>query len=105
MRKMATIRKISKLVPIEGAEFIEVAEVDGWKVVVKKGEYEEGDLAVYCEIDSFVPSSIAPFLTAPDRFPKEYLGVKGERLKTRKLKQQISQGLILPLEVLWKYTK
>ena len=100
MRKMATIRKISKITPIEGAEFIEVAEVDGWRVVVKKGEYQENTLVVFCEIDSFVPSSIAPFLTASDRSPKEYLGVKGERLKSKKLRGVISQGLILPLYVI-----
>lgn len=100
MRKMATIRKISKIAPIEGAEFIEVAEVDGWRVVVKKGEYQENTLVIFCEIDSFVPNSIAPFLTPPDKFPKEYLGVKGERLKSKKLRGVLSQGLILPLNIL-----
>jgi len=100
MRKMASIRKISKIAPIEGAEFIEVAEVDGWRVVVKKGEYQENTLVIFCEIDSFVPNSIAPFLTPPDKFPKEYLGVKGERLKSKKLRGVLSQGLILPLNIL-----
>lgn len=97
MRKMATIRKISSISAIEGADNIELATVDGWNIVVKKGEYKEGDLAVYCEVDSFVPNNIAPFLTASDRFPKEYLGVKGERLKTKKLRGVISQGLLLPV--------
>lgn len=101
-RKMATIRKISKIVPIPDAEFIEVAEVDGWRVVVKKGEYNVGDLVVYCEIDSFIPNEIAPSLTPPDRFPKEYLGIKGEKLRTKKLKGALSQGLLLPLTVLGK---
>ncbi len=96
MRKMATIRKISSISAIEGADNIELATVDGWNVVVKKGEYKVGDLAVYCEIDSFIPNEIAPFLTPPNRFPKEYLGVKGERLKTKKIRSVISQGLLLP---------
>ena len=100
MRKMATIRKISKIASIEGAEFIEVAEVDGWRVVVNKGMYKENDLVVFCEIDSFVPTEIAPFLTASDSFPKEYLGVKGERLRSKKLRGILSQGLILPLNTL-----
>ena len=100
MRKMATIRKINKIVPIEGADSVELAQVDGWNVVVKKGEHQEGSLVVYCEIDSWIPNSIAPFLTAPDRFPKEYLGVKGERLRTKKIRGVISQGLILPLNTL-----
>lgn len=99
-RKMATIRKIGNISAIEGADNIELATVDGWNVVVKKGEYQVGNLAVYCEIDSFIPNEIAPFLTAPDRFPKEYLGVKGERLKTKKLRGIISQGLLLPVAIL-----
>ncbi len=100
MRKMATIRKVSEIKPIDGAEFVEVLVIDGWKVVSKKGEYSAGDLVVYCEVDSFIPNSIAPFLTAPDRFPKEYFGIKGERLKTKKIRGIISQGLVLPYNIL-----
>jgi len=55
MRKLATIQKIIALNPIPDAEFIEVASVLGWKVVVKKGEFQIGDLCVYCEIDSVLP--------------------------------------------------
>ena len=54
MRQLATIRKIEDLQPIEGADLIEVASIGGWKVVVKKGEYAVGDLAVYFEIDSWI---------------------------------------------------
>ena len=99
MRKMATIRKISAIESIPEADRICTYVVDGWKVVDSIGKYKVGDLVVYCEIDSFIPNSIAPFLTAPDRFPKEYLGVKGERLKTKKLRGVISQGLLLPTTI------
>lgn len=98
MRKMATIRKIDALRPIEGADAIECAIVGGWTVVTKKGEYTAGDLAVYCEIDSFIPTSIAPFLTRPGQYAKAFEGVEGERLRTVKLRGQLSQGLLLPLE-------
>ena len=97
MRKMATIRKIDSLRPIEGADAIECAIVGGWTVVVKKGEYTAGDLAVYCEIDSFIPNAIAPFLTKPENYPKVFEGVEGERLRTMKLRGQLSQGLLLPI--------
>lgn len=97
MRKMATVRKIGDIQPIPGADAIEVATVDGWKVVVKKGEFKVDQLVIFCEIDSWIPNDVAPFLTKPDRFPKEYLGVPGERLKTVRLRSQISQGLVLPL--------
>lgn len=96
MRKLATIRRIDAIRPIEGADSIECAVVGGWTVVVKKGEYKIGDLAVYCEIDSWVPHKLAPFLSKGQE-PREYNGVKGERLRTVKLRGQLSQGLLLPL--------
>jgi RNA ligase (TIGR02306 family) len=97
MRKMATIRKIDSLLPIVGADAIECAVVGGWTCVVKKGEYTAGDLAVYCEIDSFIPTAIAPFLTKPGHYAKTYEGVEGERLRTMRLRGQLSQGLLLPM--------
>ena len=103
MRKMATIRKIDALRPIEGADAIECAIVGGWTCVVKKGEYVAGDLAVYCEIDSFIPTAIAPFLTKPGHYAKTFEGVEGERLRTVKLRGQLSQGLLLPMHVLTNY--
>ncbi|HET8688318.1 MAG TPA: RNA ligase (ATP) [Methanosarcina sp.] len=98
-RALATIRVIDAIDPIEGADAIEVATVGGWKVVVKKGEYKAGDQAVYLEIDSWVPHHVAEFLSKGQE-PREYNGVKGERLKTVKLRGQVSQGLLLPLGVL-----
>jgi RNA ligase (TIGR02306 family) len=95
MRKLASIRKIADIRPIPDADAIEVAVVDGWKVVVKKGEYSVCDFAVYIEIDSWVPTELAPFLSKGQE-PREYNGVKGERLRTVKLRGQVSQGLLLP---------
>ncbi len=97
-RKLATIRVISQLKPIKDADLIEVAVIDGWEVVIKKGEFNVGDLCVYFEIDSWIPHELAPFLSK-GKEPREYKSVKGERLKTIKLKGQISQGLVLPVEI------
>ena len=94
MRKMASIRVIDKIEPIEGADAIETAVIGGWKVVVKKGEFAVGDLAVYLEIDSWVPTELAPFLSK-GKESREFEGVKGERLRTVKLRGQLSQGLLL----------
>lgn len=98
-RKMARVVKIDAISPIEGADAIEVATIGGWKVVVKKGEFEVNSLACYAEVDSWIPHSIAPFLTKPGQFPKVYNEVEGQRLRTIKLRGQISQGLLLPLDV------
>jgi RNA ligase (TIGR02306 family) len=67
--------------------------------VVKKDEFKAGDLAVYCEIDSWIPHEVAPFLSKGN-FPRVYNEVKGERLRTVKLRGQLSQGLLLPLSTL-----
>lgn len=97
IRKLASIAEITYIKPIEGADAIECAIVNGgWPVVVKKGEYNVGDVAIYLEIDSWVPHELAPFLSKGQE-PREYNGVKGERLKTVKLRGQISQGLLLPV--------
>ena len=97
MRKLASIRRIADIQPIEGADAIVVATIDGWKVVVKKGEFKVGDLAIYLEIDSWVPHELAPFLSKGHE-PRDYNGVKGERLRTIKLRGQVSQGLLLSLD-------
>ena len=47
MRKLASVQKIGKITPIEGADRIELVHVLGWQVVAKKGEFKEGDYCVY----------------------------------------------------------
>lgn len=96
MRKLASIRRVDGLRPIEGADLIECAVVGGWEVVVKKGEFAVGNLATYFEVDSWIPYELAPFLSK-EKEPREYEGVKGERLKTVRLRKQLSQGLLLPI--------
>lgn len=100
MRQLATIRTIDNLQPIEGADFIETAVIGGWNVVVKKGEHYVGERVCYLEIDSWVPEHLAPFLGNGGSPAREYEGVVGFRLKSKKLRGVVSQGLILPLSVI-----
>ena len=95
-RKLATVRKISEIKPIEGADNIEMARIDGWECVVKKGEFKPGDLGMYFEIDSFVDTS-KPAFAFLEKNAKEWNGKRGAIIRTMKLKGQISQGLLLPL--------
>lgn len=90
MRKLASIQKIKALDPIEGADAIEKATVLGWQLVVKKGEFQVGDLIVYCEIDSLMP----------EKPEFEFLKARGMRIRTVRLRGQISQGICFPLSVL-----
>jgi RNA ligase (TIGR02306 family) len=96
-RKLVTHRVIKDIIPIEGADLIELAIVDGWQCVVKKGEFKVGDTGVYFEVDSFLP--IKPeyeFLRKGGYKVVEGLG-EGFRIRTIKLKGKLSQGLLLPL--------
>jgi len=98
-RKLASIQVIDELNPIEGADLIEVATVKGWKLVTKKGEYSVGDKAIYCEIDSFLPIKEEFEFLRKSSF-KKMGDLEGFRLKTIKLRGQISQGLLLPISTL-----
>lgn len=99
MRKLATVRTISDIRSIPGADRIELAVVDGWKCVIKKGEFAVGDCVVYCEIDSFLPVRQEFEFLRSSSFKK--MGDReGFRLRTVKLRGQISQGLLLSTAVL-----
>jgi RNA ligase (TIGR02306 family) len=90
MRTLASIQRIKALAPIAGADAIEKATVLGWQLVVKKGEFQVGDLAVYCEIDCLMP----------DRPEFEFLKARGMRIRTIRLRGEISQGICFPLRIL-----
>jgi len=96
-RKLAYIARIEEVIAIEGADRIVQYRIGGWRVIDQKDKYAVGDLVVYCECDSWMPNTIAPFLTKADKYPKNYKGIDGERLKTIKLKGALSQGLLLPI--------
>jgi len=96
MRKLASIRVINEIVPIEGADKIVLAKIDGWQTVVKKGEFKPGDKCVYFEIDSLLPIRPEFDFLRKCCYVKNDL-MEGYRLKTVRLRGQISQGLALPL--------
>ena len=105
MRKMVTVRVVDKLELIEGADLIELAHIDGWQCVVKKGEFQVGDKGFYFEIDSVVPTEDPRFafldnkakhqILTNDNF--ERIEFRGFKIKTMKMKGVLSQGLLLPL--------
>lgn len=98
-RKLVTIRTIDEVNPIEGADTIEVVTIGGWKVVTKKDEFKAGSLCVYFEIDSFLPTGNPAWQFLVDKQSRTFEGVVGHRLRTVKLRGQVSQGFVLPLQV------
>ena len=96
MRKLATIREIIEIRPIDGADFIESARVDGWWCVVKKGEFKLNDKVLYCEVDSFLPLDERYEFLRKSSY-KKMLDDEGYRLRSSKFRNCLSQGLLLPL--------
>jgi RNA ligase (TIGR02306 family) len=97
MRKLARIVKVDNIIKHPNADTLDILTIGGWKVVAKSGLHQENDHVIYLEIDSFVPTSLAPFLTKEGKQPKEFEGVKGEVLKSIRLRGQISQGMVIPI--------
>lgn len=96
-RALASIRTVSSVQPIPNSDFLELATVDGWQCVVSKGEFTSGDLCCYIEIDSFLPiCDEFEFLRKACHRTVEGLG-EGFRIRTIKLRGQLSQGLAMPL--------
>lgn len=99
MRKLASIQQVAEIRSIPGADRICQYRINGWWVIDQVGKYTVGDYIIYCEIDSWIPTELAAFLSK-GKEPREFEGIKGERLKTIRLKGQLSQGLLLPLHLI-----
>lgn len=89
-RPLATIVRIQNILPIKGADRIVIAQINGWNCIVKKDEFKIGELAIYFCIDSI------PDFTDPNMKFLVDMGIK--RIKTIKMRDTISQGLLGPLK-------
>lgn len=89
-RALAYTAKITEINNIEGADNIQQGKVNGWPIIIKKGEFNEGDIGVFFEIDSRVPENNPVF---------EFLAPKKFKIKTMKLNKfgVFSQGLLMPI--------
>jgi RNA ligase (TIGR02306 family) len=92
---------VLEILPIKGADVIELVKINGWQCVTKKNEFKIGELGVFLEIDSIPPDEpLFSFLWTPKN-----VGSKSEsftrpdkfRIRTMKLRGVLSQGLFLPL--------
>lgn len=92
IRELAYTVLIDSIEPIEGSDNCEAAVVGGWRIMVRKGTFKMGDIAIYFEIDSKVP-----------QLPEfEFLAKKHYTIKTQKYTfggkgNFISQGLLMSL--------
>lgn len=100
-RSLARVVLIDQLLPIEGADRIELALIGGWQVVVQKGLYEPAlTKAVYFEVDSLLDTERPYFAETANWSSKLLHNIDGRthaRVKTMKLRKQLSQGYMIPL--------
>ena len=99
MRKLAVIAKIQNIEAIKGKDRIEKATVENYSVIVGKGEYQQGDLCVYCFYDTILP--IKPeFEFLRDRCYSALYD--GFRIRNMRMAGIYSSGIIFPLSILPK---
>lgn len=93
-RKLASVQTVKAIKPIEGADRIEIVQILNWDCVARKGEYQVGDKVVYFEIDSLLPDIPAfEFLKGSSWSQK----LSKYKISTHKFRNQISQGLVIPI--------
>lgn len=103
-RKLAKVAQIDAVNPIEGADKIEVVTVQGWHIVVAKGEFKPNDMCVMFEIDSFLPHDDERYAFLAERCMKRICAKdgteldKGIRIRSVRLRGVVSQGLVIPLD-------
>jgi len=94
MRKLASIQKILEVKTHPNADKLDLVKVLGWQCVTKRDEFKAGDLVVYMEIDSLIP------ITEWSSFLDKNGTGKPARLKTVRLRKELSQGIVFPLSIL-----
>lgn len=85
------VAAIEKLTPHNNADSLELAQILGWQMVVRKDEYTVGDAVVYFPIDTVLPLELS------DRFNVTKYLSKG-RIRCTKLRGEPSFGLAVKLD-------
>jgi RNA ligase (TIGR02306 family) len=85
------VARIGEVIPIPGADNIELVLAGGWQAIVQKGQYAEGGLVVVATTDAIIPQELSDKMNVTN-----YLR-KGGRVRTVKLKGVYSECLIIPL--------
>jgi RNA ligase (TIGR02306 family) len=95
-RTLVTLRCIDGVVVHPNADALDLLRIGGWQVVSQKGNFARGDLCLFFEIDSILPDQ-QQFKFLIDKQGKNYSRGIGARLRTIKLRGEVSQGLAIPI--------
>ena len=94
-RELAYVARVTEIRPIEGADRVEVAKINGWTCMVGKGDFQVGDLGVFFEADAKVPET--------EVF--DFMAKRKYKVKVQKFFKGtvISDGLLMPVSAFgWK---
>ena len=94
LNSVCYVGRIGEIRPIEGADNIELAIVNGWHAITKKGEYKVNDLVVVATTDAVIPQELSDSMGVTG-----YLR-KGQRVRTVKLRGVYSECLLIPFKYL-----
>lgn len=81
------------------ADALELAHIEGWQCVLRKGEFSPGEAVLYVRIDTLLPSTVF----SPEKYPYMKFTKRNSRgeschvLKTLKLRGEVSQGLLVAI--------
>lgn len=103
----ANVVRVGPILPHPNADKLEITMVGGYQVVIGKGNFKEGDLAVYVQPDSVVPQTkpfefiwgqyqtFIPGTTTVDTSIE--VPAKRRRITVKRLRKEYSEGLLMPL--------
>lgn len=80
--------------PHPNADALEFAVVGGYRAIVRKGQYQDGDLAVYIPEQAVLPDWLIRELGLTGKLA----GKNADRVKAIRLRGELSQGLVYPLQ-------
>lgn len=93
------VKRIRAIEPHPNADAIEFAVVEGYRSIVKKGVFKEGDRVVYLPEASVLPEGLLKLIGMWDEEKGigQLVGKKGDRIKAIKLRGELSQGICLAM--------
>lgn len=99
VRKLVRVATVDDILPAANADRLELAVIGGWQVVVSKGQFAPGDKVVFAEVDSLIPADDPKFGFSDGlrSQAKDVDGVRYVRIRTVKLRSNLSQGIVFPL--------
>lgn len=81
------------------ADALDIAQIDDYRVIVRKGDYSNGDMVAYIPEGACLPESLVKEMGLEGKLA----GSEKNRVKAIKLRGILSQGLVYPAKREWRF--